>query len=28
MNFAPALIATKNEIDRIVAAVKVGIEKF
>ncbi|MCB2149052.1 MAG: aminotransferase class III-fold pyridoxal phosphate-dependent enzyme [Deltaproteobacteria bacterium] len=28
MNFAPALIATKNDIDRIVAAVKAGIEKF
>lgn len=28
MNFAPALTASKTEIDRIVAAVKAGIEKF
>ncbi|MBI9087049.1 MAG: aminotransferase class III-fold pyridoxal phosphate-dependent enzyme [Desulfobacterales bacterium] len=28
MNFAPALIATKDEIDRILAAVKAGLEKF
>jgi taurine-pyruvate aminotransferase len=28
MNFAPALTATKNQIDRILAAVKAGIEKF
>lgn len=28
MNFAPALIATKDDIDRILAAVKAGIEKF
>ncbi|NNG01520.1 MAG: aminotransferase class III-fold pyridoxal phosphate-dependent enzyme [Desulfobacteraceae bacterium] len=28
MNFAPALTASKNDIDRIVAAVKAGIEKF
>ncbi len=28
MNFAPALIATKEEIDEIVTAVKTAIEKF
>ena len=28
MNFAPALIATKDDIDIIIAAVKAGIEKF
>jgi adenosylmethionine-8-amino-7-oxononanoate aminotransferase len=28
MNFAPALIATKADIDEIVAAVKKAIEKF
>ena len=28
MNFAPALVATPDEIDRIVTAVKTGIEKI
>ena len=28
MNFAPALIATREDIDRIVAAVKAALEKF
>jgi taurine-pyruvate aminotransferase len=28
MNFAPALVATREDIDRIVAAVKAALEKF